>query len=217
MTRLHNQDGTALLLAMMVVLLFAGVAAAAALTARIETLVAANFRQGGEALYVAEGGLSRAIQDLSSFADWNAVLAGAVSTFTDGSATGSRTLPGGDTVVLCCGAGSLTNDLQQRGFGGSTWGSETPQWRLYAWGGASTWLSTSPTGAYFIAVWVADDVDGDGNPSIDSNGNIVVHAVALGPGRARRSVEAGVQLARSADGTLLGHGLSIVWTGESRW
>jgi hypothetical protein len=217
MTRFEDQSGAALLIAIMVVLLFGAVAGTAALTARIETLIAANYRQGREALYVAEGALSRAIQDLSSFADWTPVLGGTLSTFTQGSATGPRLLPGGDTVVLCCGAGSLTAELQQRGLGGSDWGADTPQWRPYAWGASSAWLAAGPASPYFIAVWVADDADGDGNPAIDSNGRVIVHALALGPGRARRSLQAGLELARKADGSLVGHGASIVWIGESRW
>ena len=218
MTRVHNQRGAALLIAIMAVLLFGAVAGAAVLTARIEILLAANLRQGREALYIAEGALARAIQDLSSLADWTPVLAGAVSTFTDGPATGSRQLPGGDAVMLCCGPGSLTSELQQRALAGSDWGSETPEWHLFAWGVPSNWLAAASfSNAYFVAVWVADDVDGDGNPSVDTNGRVIVHALALGPGRARRSVQAGVQLARRADGTRLGHGASIVWIGGSRW
>lgn len=218
MKHLRNQDGAALLLALTIVLMLAAVGAAAALTARSETLIAANFRQGQEALYAAEGGLARAVQDLSPLADWTAVLAGAPSTFIDGAATGSKRLPGGETVVLCCGSGSLTGDLQQRGNGGGNWGANTPQWRLFAWGPASSWLTGVSSSPFYVVTWVADDVsDGDGNPWVDSNGAVVIHALALGPARARRSIQATVQHARRADGTLLGTGVTIASSRQSRW
>ena len=141
MRHLRNQDGAALLLALTIVLMLAAVGAAAALTARRETLIAANFRQGQEALYAAEGGLARAVQELSPLVDWSPILAGAPSTFIDGSPTGSKRLPGGDIVVLCCGGGSLTGELQLRGNAGGNWGANTPEWRLFAWGPASSWLA----------------------------------------------------------------------------
>lgn len=219
MTRLRNQDGAALLLAITIALMLAAVGAAAVLTARIETLIAANFRQGEEALYAAEGGLARAIQDLSPLVDWTVLLAGAPSTFVDGAPTGSKQLPGGQTVVLCCGSGSLTDDLQQRGNGGASWGPNTPQWRLFGWGAASSWLAAGRSSSpFYVVIWVSDDVDdADGNPWIDSNGAVVIHALAVGPARARRSIQATVQHARRADGTLLGRGATIVSSRESRW
>ncbi len=218
MRRLRNQQG-ALVLAMTLVLLLAAVGATAALGARIETLIAANFRQGQEALYVAEGGLARAIQELAPLTDWTVVLAGAPSTFAEGTPTGSKQLPGGDTVVLCCGDGSLTSDLQQRGNAGGNWGANTPEWRLFGWGAASSWLTAARSPSpFYVVIWVADDVDeGDGNPSLDSNGAVVVHALALGPGRARRSIQATIRHARREDGTPLGRGVSIVSIRESRW
>ena len=219
MTRLRNEHGAALLIAITLVLIFGAVAAAVSLNGRLETLVAANFRQGQEAFFVANGALARAIQDLSPLADWTPVLSGATSTFTVGASAGARPLPGGDVVDLCCGSGTLTDALQQRANGGQSWGLDTPLWQLFAWGPAAAWLPAGRvSNPFYVVVWVADDVaDGDGNPAIDSNGTIVVHALALGPLRARRSVEATVQHARAADGTPLGRGVTIVSTRESRW
>ena len=219
MTRPDNESGSALLIAILLVLMLTAVASVVALNSRIETLVAANFRQGHEALFVARGGLARAIQDLSALADWTPVLSGTPSTFTSGAATGSRQLPGGDVVILCCGPGTLTDALQQRANGGRSWGADTPVWQLYAWGAAADWLPAGrSTNPFYLAVWVADDVDdADGNPLVDSNGTIVVHALSLGPLTARRSVEATVQHQRRPDGTPLGSGAAIVTTHESRW
>jgi len=219
MTRLRGQNGTALVLAMTVTLLLAAAGAAAMLTARMETLLAGSFTYSQQALSVAEGGLARALQDLSPQADWTPVLSGAPSTFTDGSPSAARQLPGGDVVVICCGAASLTSELQLRGHGGRTWGSRTPQWRLYAWGSASNWVPRpGVSAAFYVVVWVADDVeDGDGDPGIDRNGVILVRALALGPGRARRAVQATIQHARDVDGLPLGRGVAVISSRETRW
>ena len=170
-------------------------------------------------MFVAEGGLARALQDLSPLTDWTPALAGASSTFTDGSAVGTKQLPGGDAAVLCCDAGSLTSDLQQRAHGGMRWGPNTPQWRMFAWGPSSRWLPGARALApFYVVVWLADDVeDGDGDPLNDRNGVLIVHALALGPNRARRSVQALVRHARRADGTPLDRGVSIITSRESRW
>ncbi|MBA2303432.1 MAG: pilus assembly PilX N-terminal domain-containing protein [Acidobacteria bacterium] len=188
----HDERGTALLIAIMLVLMFAAIGAAVSIASRTEMLIAANFRQSREALYAAEGAMALAVRDLGGIADWSAVLSGAVaSSFTDGAAIGTRTLPGGDTVALCCAAPSLTADLQQRAHGDRSWGVDTPQWLLFAWGPASGWLPAGRVDSpIYVAVWVADDTaDNDGNPAADSNGLIELHAQALAPGGGRRVVE----------------------------
>ena len=219
MTRLGRQEGSALLLALTLTLILAAAGAAAALMARMETLLAASSSQSYQALAIAEGGLARAIQELSPQSNWSASLSGVASTFIDGGPSGARQLPGGESVVLCCGAGSLTGDLQQRGHGGQTWGANTPQWRLYAWGPASSWSTHAGVGgAFYVVVWVADDVqDGDGDASRDSNGLIIVRSLALGPGRARRSVEATVRHAVDQTGLPLAGQVTVITTRESRW
>ena len=219
MSPLRNETGAALLIAITLTLMLAAVATVVALNARIEITIAANFRQGHEAAFVAKGGLARAIQDLAALADWTPPLSGVRSTFANGAVAGPRQLPGGDLVVLCCGPGTVTDELQQRRNGGRSWGLDTPQWQPYAWGPANDWLPPGQlTSPFFVAVWVADDAeDGDGNPLVDANGAIVVHALSIGPIGARRSVEATIRHSQDADGTPLGRGATIVSTRESRW
>jgi len=199
---LANARGAALLLVITLVLLLAAVGAAVSVASRTEILISASFRQGREAVYAAEGAVARAARDLALLPDWNVVLSGAVrSPFTDGVATSPRGLPGGDTITLCCGALSLTGEVQQRAFGGRSWGDDTPLWQMFAWGPVSAWSAGSPIDSrLYVVVWVADDPDdGDGDPTVDSNGILGLYAHALGPRGARRVLDALIRRAPAAD------------------
>ena len=188
-----NDRGTALLLVITLVLMLSAIGAAVSIASRTETMIAANFRQQRETLYAAEGAVAQAVHDVASSPDWSPVLTGsAVSSFTDGAATGPRRLPGGDTVTLCCGPLSLTSSVQDRALGGRSWGADTPVWQLFAWGPAADWL---PAGridsALYVVVWVADDPDdGDGDPGVDANGVMLLHGQALGPLGGRQVIDA---------------------------
>jgi hypothetical protein len=214
-----HQRGTALLIAITLVLMLAAIGAAVSIATRTETLIAANFRQSREMLYAAEGAIALAVRDLGEIADWSAVLSGAVaSSFTDGAALGTRTLPGGGTVVLCCTAPSLTDDVQRRAHGSRSWGDDTPQWQIFAWGPAAGWLAPGRIdSAMYIVVWVADDpADGDGNPAADANGILELHAHAMGPAGGRRVVE--VLIARpQAGGIPRPPGVRILSWRDLRW
>ena len=73
-----NERGTALLLALVLTALLTAAAAATALTARMETLIAGQHARGLEALYVAEGGMEAALAQLAVLPDWSAALAAGV-------------------------------------------------------------------------------------------------------------------------------------------
>jgi hypothetical protein len=190
---MRDEKGSALLMALVLALLVTAIGAAVAVASRTETVIAGNFHQSRELLYAAEGAMALAIRELDAIADWNTVLTGAASSsFTDGAAIGTRTLPGGMTIVLCCGAGTLGADVQARAHAGRSWGPDTPHWQIFAWGPAQNWL---PAGrihsAAYVVAWVADDPgDADGNPAADSNNRIDVHAHALGVGGGRRVIQA---------------------------
>jgi hypothetical protein len=201
---IREERGAALLLALTLVLLLVAIGGAVSIASRTETLIAAQFRQSREALYAAEGAIAFAIHDLGGIADWDPVLSGALaSSVTDGAAIGARTLPGGDTVVLCCGASSLTGDVQRRAHGGRTWGADTPQWQVFGWGPVSGWLLPGRIDSpIYVVVWVADDsADGDGNPAADANGIVELHAQALAPGGGRKVVEVLIQRPPAGAGT----------------
>ena len=185
-----------MLLVIVLVLILAAIGAAVSVASRTETLIAANFRQERETLYAAEGAVAQAVLDMASHPDWSLVLSGvASSTFTDGAAIGPRRLPGGDVVNLCCTAPSLTTSVQDRAMGGRSWGADTPQWQMFAWGPVANWLpSGGIDSALYTVVWVADDPeDGDGNPAVDSNSMVLLHGRALGPLGGRQVIEAQIR------------------------
>jgi len=216
--RLIDERGSALFLTLVLVVLLGAVGAIALLAGQSETLLSANFRQGHEALYVADGALNRALTDLAVLPDWTPVVSGvATSSFVDGPAIGAKPMPAGGTAMLCCGGSSLTGELQLRGYGGSDWGADTPQWRIYSWGPAADWLTPARIHSVFYSVvWAADDPsDGDGNPSIDSNGRITLVALSIGPRGAQRAVQALVQRVAAAGGHP--SRVRVLSWNESRW
>lgn len=218
-TRLGNQDGSALIIALMSMMLLTALGAAVIMVSNTETMIANNHRNSQEAIYAADAVVERVVQDLLMVPRWNDVLAGTVqSSFIDGTMTASKTMPGGGTIVLCSGSmpdcsGSTNNataQLQSETDAMDLWGGNNPRWRLFAWGPMAELLPNSRVDSpYYVAVWVADDpadaVPGaqgepgnvpDGNPLIDSNGALTLHAEAIGPTGTRKVVE--VTVARTS-------------------
>jgi hypothetical protein len=192
---LTDEKGTALIIALMSMMLLTALAAATVMVSRTETLIANNYRMSQEALYAADAAIERVVQDLLMVPRWNDILSGTtVSGFIDGSASGSKTLPGGGTITLS----AATSELQSVTDAANQWGANNPQWRLYAWGPLSE-LTTQVTldSPMYVAVWVADDpAEIDGNPLADVNGTLTLHAMAIGPSGTTKVVE--VTVARTS-------------------
>jgi hypothetical protein len=184
---------------------------ALAVTAVIETRIAAATRDGVLALHAADLVVSRALLDLETM-DWNAVLAGAPSTFVDGAPAGIRPLPSGgsldllrDTSLLTCGRPTTCSEAETMAVGeGREWGPRNPRWRLFAYGRVADLLPGDPRPPLgYVAAWVADDpLDGDGDPGADAalvsdpgHGVVFVAGRAYGPGTAVRTVQVAVQRA----------------------
>lgn len=204
-TRLADERGAALIIALMSMMLLTALAAAVVMVANTETMISGNQRNSSEALYAADAAVERVVQDLLMIPRWNDVLSGTVqSSFIDGSMTSTKTLPTGGTAVLCCGTSTATTQLQSESDALNLWGTNNPQWKLFAWGPLSDILSdTQVNSSMYVAVWVADDpadsTDGttpDGNPAADSNGVLTLHAEAFGPGGTRKVIE--VTVARTS-------------------
>ena len=98
---MKNEGGAALIVAVLTLTMVGAVAAALALNAATDAMLAAEFERAHEARYAAEAGLERAIADLPAIVDWNALAGGlAASTFVDGPPLGGRTLADGSTLEL---------------------------------------------------------------------------------------------------------------------
>jgi hypothetical protein len=138
----------------------------------------------------AELALERAIQELASSNDWDALLAGTVAS---GLWAPDETvvLPFWGTLVL----DTVTAALQAQSDATNVWGPNGPRWRLFARGPIDMFLGSEPRwGRVYLAVWISDDQsETDGNAWTDENGLLLVSAQAFGPGRTRQTVLATVR------------------------
>jgi hypothetical protein len=206
-SRLGNEQGTALVIALMSMMLLTALGAAVVMVTNTETMIANNHRNSQEAVYAADAVVERVVQDLLMVPRWNDVLAGSVqSSFIDGAMTATKTLPGGGTILLPTATAQLQADTDSL----NLWGGNNPRWRLFAWGPLSELLPDSRIDSpYYVAVWVADDPadappDAQGNPGSipdnnnlsDANGVLTLHAEAIGPTGTRKVVE--VTVARTS-------------------
>jgi len=193
--RFANEDGTALIVALMAMMLLTALGAAVVMVSRTETAIANNYRNSQEALYAADAAIDRVVQDLLMVPRWNDMLAGTTtSSFIDGSPGLAKTLPGGGKITLT----SATAELQAITDAADEWGANDPQWKLFAWGPLSEIGGDVPIDSpMYVAVWVADDpAETDDDPLSDSNGTLTLHAVAIGPSGTRKVIE--VTVARTS-------------------
>jgi hypothetical protein len=196
-TRLANEEGTALIIALMAMLLLTALAAAVVMVSSTEVKIAGNYNNGQETLYAADAAVERVVQDLLLIPRWNDILAGSVkSALIDGPDTTLKSVSGGTTILLCCAANSVTGQLQALTDTANLWDTNNPKWKLFAYAPLKDMLpDVEIDSASYIAVWVADDpadsIDGvnpDGDPLVDSNGTLTLHAKPSGrPARTRSS------------------------------
>jgi hypothetical protein len=180
--------GVALLHVVLLMALMTVFTGGAAMLARVEVWVSGHHRAEREAAYAVQAMLAATFQDLDRVVEWNEILSGARSaSFADGAVATPRQIPGGGTVNVCCGAGTLTDRLRvESGLA----------WRPFAWQSLSGLLGVTPAGKYYLVAWIVDDdADGDGDPARDANGRIAVRAEAVTPLGVRKAVEATVERA----------------------
>src|SRR5918993_3808905 len=158
-TRIGNEEGTALIVALMSMMLLAALAAGVVMVSNTETMIAANHRNSQEAIYAADAVVEHVVQDLLMVSRWNDVLGGTVqSSFIDGAMDTQKTLLGGGKIALCCGTNTATTQLQADTDGLNLWGANNPRWRLFAWGPLAEILpGQNIDSRFYVAVWVADD------------------------------------------------------------
>jgi hypothetical protein len=197
---LGSENGTAIIIALMSMMLLTAFAAGVVMVSNTETMIASNYRNSQEALYSADAAAERVVQDLLLVPRWNDILAGTeISSFVDGGRDGQKSIPGGGLITLCCTTSSVTGQLQQETDTANLWGLNNPQWRLFAWGPVEDMLPGGQEidSPMYVAVWIGDDpADNDANPLADQNGTLTLHAEAYGPGGTRKVVE--VTVARTS-------------------
>jgi hypothetical protein len=203
----NNERGAALITALMAMLLLSALGLALVLTTSTETMIAGNFRDGQEALYAADAGVERVMDDLLTVPDWNNILNGTIrSAFVDGSPSGTRGLPDGSSlnlaeatnVVNCgkvttCSIADMNAVTEDR-----PWGTNNPRWNLYAYGLLNQMVPTSTiNSSLYVIVWVGDDQsENDDDPTKDGNaqtnigsGVLAMHVEAYGPRGTRKILE----------------------------
>jgi len=198
--RFQNEDGSALIIALMAMMLLTALAAAVVMVTNTEIKIAGNYADGRETLYGADAAVERVVQDLLLVPRWNDVLSGAAkSAFVDGLATDKKTVPGGGLITLCCGANTATGQLQANTEALNQWGANSPKWQLYAYGPMMNMLPNNVLDSpVYMAVWIADDpAEIDGDPLSDSNGTLTLHAEALGYSGSHKAIE--VTVARTSN------------------
>ena len=204
---IRREDGIALIIALMAMLLMSALGTALVLSTSSEMIIAANFRDGQESLYAADAAVELAMGDLATASDWNTVLDGSTQlAFADGPPRGVRTLADGSLLdldralnmvncqkVTSCSVSDLIANTSMR-----PWGSNNPVWRLYAYGPASSLLPTSTiNSSYYVIVMVADDPsENDNDPLHDGEsqtnagaGVLELRAEAFGPRGAHTVLE----------------------------
>lgn len=186
--RVRNEEGSALIIALMAMMLLTALGAAVVMMSNTETIISSNYRNGQEALYAADAAVERVVQDLLLVPRWNDILAGSTqSSFVDGAMGSAKTIPGGGSLRLDL----ATTQLQATTSAANLWGANNPTWRLYAWGRLDTMLPLGQIDSpMYVAVWIADDPAEDDNNSLaDSNGTLSLHAEAFGPSGTHRTIE----------------------------
>jgi len=200
------ERGVAMVVVLLAMALMSALGVALVLATVAETHISAGFRRSQEALYAAEAGASRAIDDMRAVADWSALPSGAIlSSFVDGAAGGARRLDDGTVLDLTqatnlancqkvagCTVGDMNTVSDDR-----PWGANNPRWKLFAYGPVHDML---PSGAIqspcYVIVMIGDDPgETDDDPTVDGSppnpgaGVIALRAEAFGPSGAHRVVE----------------------------
>jgi Tfp pilus assembly protein PilX len=205
---LQRDNGVAMVIAMMALLLMTALGVALILNTSSETTISSNYRSGSEGLYAADAIIERAMDDLLTVANWNQLLTGSVqSAFVDGPPSGVRTLADGSTLALSeavnmanCGKTSecSASDLTGNATGDRPWAANNPVWQLYAYGPLADMIPTGTINSpFYVVLMVADDPsEDDGQPLHDGllagnpgRGVIALRAEAFGPRGAHKTIE----------------------------
>ena len=189
--RRFNETGSAVLIVLTLTFLFFALMIGTATVVGVETTVTSRYRDGIEAVYIADAGLAVVLAELRGVPDWTAVLGGALpSSASQGTFTGSASVAGG-TVFLCCGARSVFARLAHESASSAVPARRTLAWHPYLWSPWNSLVGQAWAGRFFLVALLQDDEDdGDSDGATDLNGVVVVRSEAIRPDGLRRSVEA---------------------------
>jgi PilX N-terminal len=197
---LRNERGVALIIALLSVMLLTALGLGLVLTTSTETIMTTNYRDGGEAMYAADAGVERVMQDLLTVPDWNRILVGNTqSSFVDGLPSGARTLPGGGatdltaaTNLINCGKTGSCSDAEMNAITlARPYGPNNARWKLFAYAPLEQVIETGTVlSPMYVVVWIGDDpAETDNDPTADSNGVLIMRAQAFGPAGATTVIE----------------------------
>ncbi len=183
-----TDEGAALLLVMVVVLVLAGMAFAAVLLADLEGVASSNEAHALEVTYAADAAVERVIDDLGAVANWTDALSGAVSSALR-DPDSRPTAPWGTGLDI----GAMTAEVQREADAGA--GPDQTRWRVFLAGPLAAMVPVAPAAVSpYVVVWVGDDeADGDGNALVDTDRILRIRARALGPRGMRADREAVVE------------------------
>jgi hypothetical protein len=175
----------AVLTVLFATVLLMGIGLSVALIGTSEATLAADDRAARTLREASLAGVHLAVADLRLRPSWSAVLSPGTAPFSAN--PGRAFVP--DLTPLAPWDGSrldlvaMTADVQAA----ADTGVGDPQaWRLFECGWLDALVPGAGAGPWYVAVWVADDTaDGDGNPSTDANGVVLLRGVAYGPRGAR--------------------------------
>jgi hypothetical protein len=210
----RNERGMALIIALMSMMLLTALGLGLVMTTMTETMITSNYRDSGEAMYAADAGVERVMQDLLTMPDWNRILAGLQqSSFVDGAPSGTRTLPDGTVIdltvatnLLNCNKASTCSVAEMNLWTSDRpYGANNPRWNLFAFAPLNNIIETGTVASpLYVVVWVADDYgENDNDPTIDGGppaagenrgrGILLLRAEAFGPGGSRTALEATIK------------------------
>jgi len=218
MNRSAGENGVAMLIAVIALLLMSALGAALLLISSSETIIAGYFRDSIEAQYGAGAMMAFAEDEIGGLDDWASPIAGSArSARGDGGPVGRRTLPDGSTIDLAeavnlanCQKMSACSDADLNAVTADRpWGSNNPRWRAYAYGPLNSLLSAgSPIDSpCYVLLLVADDPTGTHAAPPAGGGSrwegITLRSEAFGRHGAHKVIEvvAGRTVDIPADGT----------------
>jgi hypothetical protein len=207
----RTEAGAALIITLMLTTFLAFLGGALVFIMDIETAISANHQIAQEVHEAAEAGVNCAFAELGATADWTSMPSGSTSPVLRClDPTIPPRTPDGAPLDLARLTSRRQADSDGR-YGDGAANPDSPRWTVFASGPIQ---SPSDHPRSYVIVWIADDVDdGDGQPSHDSNGMLVVRAQAFGIRGARSTVETLVSRA-DGEGTQPSAVHLVVWRME---